>query len=68
MKTQGTNLLLGVILVSGIALYGATIMAVNELATSKDYYDLAEHHLEQASESLKKANDLLLQEQHNAQQ
>ena len=68
MKTQGTNLLLGVILVSGIAIYGGAIMAVNNTATSDTYFDLAEHQLEQASENLRKANELLAQEQHNAQQ
>jgi len=62
------NILLAVILASGIAVYGSTIMAVNKMATSDTYFDLADHHLEQASESLKKANDLLLQEQHNEQQ
>lgn len=67
MKIQGTNILLAVILVSGIALFGFTLLAFNELATSKDYYDLAEHHLELAIESLDKANELLAQEQHNEQ-
>ena len=68
MKTQDINILLAAILVSGIALFGATIMAVNELTTSDDYFDLAEHHLEQAVKNLQKANELLAQEQHNAQQ
>ena len=69
MKIQDINyILLAVILVSGIALFGATIMAVNELTTSDDYFDLAEHQLQQAVKNLQKANELLAQEQHNEQQ